>query len=250
MQYGLCHLSVVAVRTEPSHSAEMVTQLLFGDHFKITEERKHWSKVRNHHDACEGWVPNKQLQKIDSANFEALGAATHPALTTDLVSHCELPGGLLLPLVLGSRLDSVAHIGARYDEEVVTVRPSKPTIIENALLYLNTPFLWGGKTHFGIDAPGFTQMAYRLSGFALPRDTEQQANRGEALSFLEESEPGDLAFFDNKEGVIDHVGSILKDNYIIHAHGQVRIDRIDHTGIFNTEAKLYSHQLRVIKKVV
>jgi len=126
----------------------------------------------------------------------------------------------------------------------------KTKLIETALLYLNTPYLWGGKTPFGIDCSGFTQMVYRLNGFKLLRDASEQATQGDALSFIEESSPGDLAFFDNKEGDIIHVGIIMENNHIIHAHGKVRIDRLDHSGIFNVETRKHSHKLRVIKRVI
>ena len=110
--------------------------------------------------------------------------------------------------------------------------------------------MWGGKSPFGIDCSGFTQMVYKLNGYRLLRDASQQAAQGEALSFIEESEPGDLAFFDNEEGKITHVGIIMADNYIIHAHGKVRIDRLDHSGIFNYELRNHTHKLRVIKRII
>jgi cell wall-associated NlpC family hydrolase len=93
-------------------------------------------------------------------------------------------------------------------------------------------------------------MVYKINGYSLKREALEQSAQGDALSFIEESEPGDLAFFDNSDGVINHVGIIMKDNYVIHASGKVRIDRIDHTGIFNTEIKNYTHSLRVIKKII
>jgi cell wall-associated NlpC family hydrolase len=117
-------------------------------------------------------------------------------------------------------------------------------------MYLNAPYLWGGVTPFGIDCSGFTQMVYKLNGYKLKRDASQQATQGEALSFIEESEAGDLAFFDNEEGKIIHVGIIMSDNYIIHASGKVRIDRIDHLGIYNVDTERHTHKLRVIKKIV
>ena len=126
----------------------------------------------------------------------------------------------------------------------------KNNIIKTAFLYMNAPYLWGGKTPLGIDCSGFTQMVYRINGYKLLRDASQQAAQGEALSFIEESEPGDLAFFDDEEGKIVHVGIILKENYIIHAHGKVRIDRLDHSGIYNVEKRKHTHKLRVIKKIV
>ena len=116
-------------------------------------------------------------------------------------------------------------------------------------MYLNAPYLWGGKTPFGIDCSGFTQMVYRLNGFKLMRDAYEQATQGNALSFIEESSPGDLAFFDNKEGNITHVGIIMENNHIIHAHGKVRIDRLDQTGIYNVDLRTHSHKLRVIKSI-
>ena len=126
----------------------------------------------------------------------------------------------------------------------------KDDLVKTAFLYLNAPYLWGGKTPFGIDCSGFTQMVYKLNGYKLLRDVSQQATQGEALSFIEESQPGDLAFFDNSEGEIVHVGIIMKDNYIIHAYGKVRIDRLDQSGIYNTEARKHTHKLRVIKKII
>jgi cell wall-associated NlpC family hydrolase len=93
-------------------------------------------------------------------------------------------------------------------------------------------------------------MVYKLNGYQLSRDASQQAAQGDALSFIEESEPGDLAFFDNEEGAIIHVGIIMENNYIIHASGKVRVDRLDHLGIFNPETQKHTHKLRVIKKII
>ena len=116
-------------------------------------------------------------------------------------------------------------------------------------MYLNAPYLWGGRSPLGIDCSGFTQMVYRLQGINLPRDAYQQAHIGTTLSFVDESEPGDLAFFDNKDGEIVHVGIILEENHIIHASGKVRIDRIDQQGIFNSEIGSHTHKLRLIKSI-
>jgi cell wall-associated NlpC family hydrolase len=126
----------------------------------------------------------------------------------------------------------------------------KVNILQTAFLYLNAPYLWGGKTPFGIDCSGFTQMVYKLNGYNLFRDASQQALQGEALSFIEESEAGDLAFFDNEDGKIIHVGIMMDNNYIIHASGKVRIDRLDHLGIYNAEINKHTHKLRIIKKIV
>ena len=110
--------------------------------------------------------------------------------------------------------------------------------------------MWGGKTPMGINASGFIQMVYKLNGYKLARHAAEQARQGESLSFIEESEPGDLAFFDSPDGVINHVGLMMKDNYILHADGKVRLDRIDHSGIYNAEVRRHTHKLRVIKKII
>jgi cell wall-associated NlpC family hydrolase len=126
----------------------------------------------------------------------------------------------------------------------------KNKLVENSLIFLNAPYLWGGRSPLGIDCSGFTQIVYRLQGVHLPRDAYQQSEIGSTLSFIEESEPGDLAFFDNIEGKITHVGIILEDNHIIHSSGKVRIDRIDQQGIFNSEKGNHTHKLRIIKSII
>jgi len=70
------------------------------------------------------------------------------------------------------------------------------------------------------------------------------------LSFIEETKPGDLAFFDDDEGRIVHVGIIWEKNKIIHASGKVRIDNVDQFGIYNVETKRYTHQMRVMKRII
>ena len=151
---------------------------------------------------------------------------------------------------MGSVLNAQPLRSHTFDGETLVGQKQKNNLIETALLYLNTPYLWGGKTPFGIDCSGFTQMVYRLNGFQLLRDASQQATQGDALSFIEESSPGDLAFFDNNEGDIINVGIIMENHHIIHAHGKVRIDRIDHSGIYNVDTNTHSHKLRVIKSIV
>jgi len=248
MLYGICPLSVVCVRTAPDDSGETITQLLYGDCFKVPEKRSKWSKIRNAYDSKEGWVPNGQYKEITADQYETLKAveSTH---SIDLVAHILKGEHQLIPVVIGSNIKATALLGHEFEGSTIEGSKEKSKLVETALLYLNAPYQKGGKTPFGIDSSGFVQMVYKINGFDLNRSAEEQSKQGMALSFIEESEPGDLAFFDTKEGVIDHVGIILKDNYIIHVNGHVRIDRLDHTGIFNPEEKVYTHQLRVIKKM-
>jgi len=249
MIYGICNLSIVPLRLEPRDPSEMVSQVLYGDHFKVLEKRKKWSRIRLAFDTYEGWIDNKQYLEITEELYK--GFDKKPLdVTADLIDFVSCKDEQLMPIVLGSSLGALDLFEHQYDGNRITEKQSKSTLVETAYLFLNAPYLWGGKTNFGIDCSGFTQMVYKLNGYKLLRDASLQATQGDALSFIEESEPGDLAFFDNEEGAITHVGIIMKDNYIIHAHGKVRVDRIDHTGIFNGEKRVYTHKLRVIKRIV
>jgi hypothetical protein len=249
MQYGICNLGIVPIRLEPSDTSEMVTQALYGDFFKVLEQRKKWSRIRFAFDNYEGWIDNKQYLEIEESNYDDLQSADIN-LSKDLIEFVSDDLNNLYPIPVGSNLNGLQLLNHKFDGSTLTSNSDKENIISTSFLYLNAPYFWGGKTPFGIDCSGFTQMVYKLNGYNLLRDASEQATQGEALSFIEESEPGDLAFFDNNEGHITHVGIIMEDNYIIHAHGKVRIDRLDHSGIYNKERNMHTHKLRVIKKIV
>lgn len=250
MQYGICHLSIVPVRSTADHSAEMTTQLLYGEHYKVHEQRRHWSKIKTAHDDCEGWVDNNQITLIEKVSYTHLEKALDRNYSSELISFVECERNRLTPIVLGSTIPSEKILLHKFEGDLVNGKVGKENIVKTALFYLNAPYLRGGRTPFGIDCAGLTQMVYKINGMALKRTADQQALQGDSLSFIEESEPGDLAFFDDTDGKINHVGIIMGDNYIVHAHGKVRVDRLDHTGIFDNDTRLYSHNLRVIKQIL
>jgi len=255
MNYGICNLSIVPLRIEPNDRSEMVSQVLFGEHFKVIDKSKQWRKIRLSYDKYEGWIDEKQYLDITKEYYQLLDKAT-VTVTSQLVNFISDKKNELIPIVLGATLPSFEEGQFRlsekeytFDGQVTSKKGTKDDIIKTTFLYSNAPYLWGGKTPFGIDCSGFTQMVYKINGIKLLRDASQQASQGEVLSFIEESEPGDLAFFDNKEGEIIHVGIIMANNYIIHASGNVRIDRLDQSGIFNEKLRKHTHKLRVIKKI-
>ena len=249
MKYGIVQLNVVSLRETPNDTAEQVSQILYGELFKVLEVRKKWSRIRLAFDKYEGWVDNNQFVFCEEEEYKMYSKQT-PILSSNLVDFITLSNEQLMPVSQGITLNTLSILGHQFEGSSTDQKQEKSHLIESALSYLNAPYQWGGKTPFGIDCSGFTQMVYKLNGYKLKRDASQQATQGEALSFIEESEPGDLAFFDNEEGRITHVGIIMKDNFIIHAHGKVRIDRIDHTGIFNAEKRTHTHKLRVIKRII
>jgi hypothetical protein len=252
--FGICNLAIIPLRAESSDRSEIVSQVLFGEHFEVLETLKQWAKIRLQYDGYEGWVDSKQFQPITKDQYDQLSQEAI-ILNSDLVEYITSPNNLLMPIPLGASLSFLNHADINvsgFDFEGMRISGVKPksNLINTSFMYLNAPYLWGGKTPFGIDCSGFTQMVYKLNGYHLLRDASQQATEGEALSFIEESEPGDLAFFDNEEGKIIHVGIIMDDNYIIHSSGKVRIDRLDHLGIYNAETNRHTHKLRVIKKMI
>lgn len=252
--FGICNLANIPLRFEPSDRSELVSQVLFGEHFQILEQDQKWSKIKLAYDDYEGWIDNKQYKSITEEQYILL-SKDNIILNADLIEYITSPENLLMPIPLGASLSFLNYPEINLENfnfeglKVSGIKP-KSNIINTAYMYLHAPYLWGGKTPFGIDCSGFTQMVYKLNGHQLLRDASQQAKQGEALSFIEESEAGDLAFFDNEEGNIIHVGIIMDNNYIIHASGKVRIDRLDHLGIYNSEQNRHTHKLRVIKKII
>lgn len=248
MQYAICNLGIVPLRAEPSHTSEMLSQLLYGETFKILEERAKWSRIRTFFEGLEAWVENKQLFRIEEDEYQRISSEA-PQLSADLVEFVT-GENQLIPIPLGSVLNGIDLLTHNHNGNTTTGILEKSRLIDTAFLYLSAPYLHGGRTPFGIDASGFTQMVYKLHGYKLFRHAAEQAQQGDSLSFIEESEPGDLAFFDSPEGIINHVGIIMSDNYIIHADGRIRLDRIDHSGIYNAEIRRHTHKLRVIKKII
>ena len=256
--YGICNLSLVPCRKEPSDKCEMVTQLLFGEHFTVLESQEKWSRIRIESDGYECWIDNKQYLPLSITTFNQLSHS--PCFyTTELAQVIGTPQGGAIPVLLGSTLPAFSKTECKVEDHIwkyegqhtpAGIKTERSGLIETAMLYLHAPYLWGGRSPFGIDCSGFTQMVYRLNGKQLLRDAYQQASEGSLLSFIEEAETGDLAFFDNAEGHIIHVGIILNGSRIIHASGQVRIDSFDHHGIYNAETRKYSHNLRMIRKIV
>ena len=223
---------------------------------KILEKNKRWSKIRSSHDHYEGYIDNKQYLEISQEAHLKLSNSKHYH-TTEIIDFITNEEGYLSMVPIGSRLPffinnqfQLGTLRFSYDGNVCCDQFDKKQIINIAFQFLNTPYLWGGRSPFGIDCSGFTQLVYKLCGYSLLRDAKDQATQGEVLSFIEESEPGDLAFFDNEEGTITHVGIIMNDYHIMHAHGKVRIDLLDHSGIYNKDSNSHTHQLRMIKKII
>jgi len=260
MNYGISGLSIIPVRREPSEKSEMVTQILYGEHFEIREQMVGWTNVKLSFDGYEGWIDSKMITELNSRSAAKL-EKNDLAVLGDIFSIVPVNNEQNIMLVAGSSLPfwhpylkrfKVGRDTYSLRGEVFygNIKDPRSVIIRQALKYFNAPYLWGGRTPFGIDCSGFTQIIYKMIGCKIPRDTNHQVRTGTALSFVDEAEPGDLAFFDDDNGNIVHVGIIWKRNKIIHASGKVRIDNVDQFGIFNVDTKRYTHKMRVIKRII
>lgn len=232
---SLCTVSVAPIRAENSHQSEMTTQLLYGESCDILETIGSFAKIKIDFDDYEGWVDLKQIAPISDEDF----AQRKTEIVNRLFGVYDLMDGSTL-LSIGSELHS--ETGNLLAKEISSVAST-------AVQFLNVPYLWSGRSFFGIDCSGFSQLVYKVHGIRLPREAHQQAELGTVLDFLEEAVPGDLAFFENKEGKISHVGIMLEDQKIIHAFGKVRIDVLNSSGIFNKELNQHTHQLRFLKRI-
>jgi len=244
---GICNLSNIPLRHEPDSRSEMISQLLFGETFEIIENTKDWTKVVTHFDTYSGWISSKQFEIPDTPIQSNVTAGVFPFLEAALQnSKIFIPPGANLPDLIKD------NFRINKNDYKLTAPNTLHTIsglASIAMQYLNVPYLWGGRTPSGIDCSGFTQTVFKQIGINLRRDAYQQADSGETVNFIEEIKQGDLAFFDNEEDKIIHVGILLDKRRIIHASGRVRIDEIDNFGILNPEINGYSHKLRIIKRM-
>ena len=255
MPHLVCIVPVCPMRATASHRSEQVSQLLFGDVAEIIGLEGDFVQLKYLFDDYEGWCQRSQLAEINASQFGGLPELLSAGKTNEV----EL-NGKLMNIPVGCSLGHIKNNLATWEFYNVQykgklIAPGEhlndaKLLKEQALQFLNTAYLWGGRSVYGVDCSGFCQTIFRFIGIPLLRDAYQQASQGEAIGFLQEANLGDLAFFDNDEGKITHVGMLLDQETIIHASGRVRIDAIDHQGIVNVETGLHTHKLRIIKRIL
>ena len=251
MEYGICNLAVIPIRAEPNELSEMVSQLLFGETFEILEWVEKWAKITTTNDSYPGWISRVQFVMLGHLAYQQLVRENTPLTYNAVTQAWKKSDNTILYLPIGSSLAFFAGnrckiVNEKFD--IIGPKGDVENFMTTAKSFLNAPYLWGGRTHFGIDCSGFVQAVYRMHGINLKRDASQQAEEGKLITDLEKILPGDLAFFHNTENRMVHVGIMLNAHQIIHASGKVKIDTFDEQGIYSEELKRYTHVFHSVKR--
>jgi cell wall-associated NlpC family hydrolase len=255
MKFAVVNVPAAPIRRKAQHQSEMMNQLLFGEAVEIIKKKKKlWIKVRSLHDDYEGWMTDTLLTETTEED-----ARIHPDFLTSGQVNTIIFDNNKMTVPAGSVLRSWAGDHGLIGNRRFTVEgelqqrnaepPGASRLLDTTSQWINAPYLWGGRTIFGVDCSGFVQMNYKMMGIDLPRDAWQQAGKGKTVKKLADAICGDLAFFDDSEEIV-HVGLLLNNEKIIHASGRVRIDRIDKKGIINTDTGKRTHSLKVVKRIM
>ncbi len=261
----VCLQSWVPLRLSASSASEMVSSLLFGERCELLQQENDWLKVRCLHDGYIGWIPANYLFLLPENWLQwkwsiVLDGDSAWVSDSNQIQGLSQPGNTVILLSPGSWVPAVeqleiAGITYRYTRRSgqdswrlsskVLLNPTLPVALriqETARMFINTPYLWGGRSLWGVDCSGLVQLVAAMVGIKMPRDAYQQAQVG-TKKMWDSAAPGDLAYFSNKEGKVTHVGILLENSYIIHAHGRVRIDQLTPAGIVSTDTGKQTHTL-------
>jgi len=256
---GIITIPLVPLRESDNERSEMTSQLLFGECVEILETRERWLLVCNLSDNYSGWVDRKMIQILSKKEELPMLEKMHNCVSYPLIECCKVDSDEKIILPGGSNLFNLEGAELKIDGKSYLINPldlpyteeiSGDYLISLAKRYLNAPYLWGGKTILGIDCSGLVQVVFSICGIQLARDASQQVESGIVIDFLSEAKAGDLAFFENAEGKIIHVGILLNSQKIIHASGWVKIDTLDSQGIISAQTGEYTHKLRVVKRII
>ena len=260
MSFGIATTAIIPVRVEPRHQSEMKSQILFGEMMNVLQTETLWSKIKLDFDGTEGWIDNEMFQIINAIQYNTIkqaktiildtiseiliGNESHPMRVMP-GSELHINGPQSNQMDIGNQLFSL-----KYRTSIPIKKNTRHSVISKAMEYLNAPYLWGGRSLYGIDCSAFTQIVYKQNNIILPREVENQFSIGKIINDMEQSMPGDLAFMANNEGKICHVGIVIEPFKIIHADSFVRFAFIDNNTVYNIENQTNTYKLKYIRNVI
>ena len=256
--FGVCRLSLIPIRSESDHRSQMVSQLLFGEHYSVTEyqEDGKWLLISNGYDKYEGWIQIEQHHEITGDYFEQIQYSDYK-ICTDLFAsilfnkhNVNILIGSILPISVNELFKMEEQLAFNGESKSLSQRMNFDYVKQTALKFAGAPYLWGGRSPLGIDCSGFIQLVFRIAGYFLPRDSTQQILHGELVPEITQVEGGDLVFFVDDNEKVDHVGLVLDNSEIIHASGHVRIDTMTEDGIVHSGYQRLTHKLHSVKRIL
>ena len=239
MSFGIIDLNIIPVRLKDDAKSEMISQFFFGETLTIIQKSEKWSFVESNLDKYRGWIRNLHFKPITKNQYKII-ESQNKFFSTNEIKLTKYNNEIVVPT--GSLISSSKFLGYNYKNTISNINFEK-----TAKGFLNSPYLWGGKTKNGVDCSGLVQSIYKTINKILPRDSDDQRKIGNVV--CENFEVGDLAFFGQTKDDITHVGILLNNNQIIHSYGRVRIDKFSEKGIFNNEENRITHELQIIKRL-
>ena len=249
--------AVAPIWKRPRAGSILQSQLLLGEPVRVLEAVDAFSRVAYDRGRGEGYVRTDQLVTVDESLYKE--QEQNPALVLEPYGHL-LSDVRGVPVTFGARLPRFdglqTQLGAeRFRFSGQAVFPGHQAIDAALLLRLGRKWLYvpeqaSGRTPVGVGAVELVQLLYALTGTDLPRNLTAMLGEGRTVDFVEQCQPGDLAFFDGGRGGLSHVGILMPGSEVLHVDGRVRVDAIDHFGIFDREAGCYTHRLRIVRRLL